>query len=321
MNESKKRKIAGLFPIFLMGGLFVLIYGLALLVVSPFEAAGVQAFVNPNDPLDLLYFFLTLIVFTVAILLISKFWKKQLVQGIVLGATGLLALYVFYPLLAIILPIVWASGFSIAGAAILVILLFKYPEWYVIDACGILVGTGAIAILGISLSVSLVIILLIGMAIYDAISVYKTQHMIDLADTVLELKLPVMVVIPKTRDQSLIKETKSLKEKLKEGEERHAFFMGLGDIVFPGILVVSAFCNIPTNGLLIALSVMLGTLFGFVVLMVSVVKGKPQAGLPYLCSGAILGYLVSSYLSLGKLVGFTVPILVALTYLPHRSTS
>lgn len=296
MNESKKRKIAGFFPIFLMGGLFVLIYGLALLVVSPFEAAGVEAFVNPNDPLNLLYFFLSLILFTVAILLISKFWKKQLVQGIVLGATGLLTLYVFYPLLAIIFPEVCASGFSIAAAAILVIILFKYPEWYVIDACGIIVGTGSIAILGISLSVSLVIVLLIGMAIYDAISVYKTQHMIDLADTVLELKLPVMVVIPKTRNHSLIKETKSLKEKLKEGEERHAFFMGLGDIVFPGILVVSAFYNIPSNGLLIALSVMLGTLFGFAVLMVSVVKGKPQAGLPYLCSGAILGYLVSSYL-------------------------
>ena len=52
-----------------------------------------------------------------------------------------------------------------------------------------------------------------------------------------------------------------------------------------------------------ALSVILGTLFGFALLMVSVVKGKPQAGLPYLCSGAILGYLVSSYLLFGGLVG------------------
>jgi presenilin-like A22 family membrane protease len=82
----------------------------------------------------------------------------------------------------------------------------------------------------------------------------------------------------------------------------------LGDVVMPGVLVVSAFHNAPSNGLLIALSVMLGTLFGFVLLMAFVIKGKPQAGLPYLCSGAILGYLVSSYILFGELVGLTFPI-------------
>ncbi len=132
--------------------------------------------------------------------------------------------------------------------------------------------------------------------------------MIDLADTVLDLKLPVILVIPKIRKYSLIKETKSLKEKLKDDEERDAFFMGLGDFVFPGILVASTFHNIASNGLLIALSVLLGTLLGFTVLMAVLVKGKPQAGLPYLCSGAILGYLASSYILFGELVGLTFPI-------------
>ncbi|MGQ9461322.1 MAG: presenilin family intramembrane aspartyl protease PSH, partial [Candidatus Bathyarchaeaceae archaeon] len=130
----------------------------------------------------------------------------------------------------------------------------------------------------------------------------------DLADTVLDLKLPVMLVIPKIRKYSLLKETKSLKEKLKDSEERDAFFMGLGDVIIPGFLVVSSFHNITTNGLLVALSVMLGTLFGFAVLITFVVKGKPQAGLPYLCSGAILGYLVSSYILFGELVGLTFPL-------------
>jgi len=197
---------------------------------------------------------------------------------------------------------------SITAVAILVILLVKYPEWYVIDVCGIILGVGAIAMLGISLSVLLVIVLLIGLAIYDAISVYKTKHMIELADTVLYLKLPVILVVPKIRKYSLLKETKSLKEKLKDDEERDAFFMGLGDVIMPGVLVASTFQNVPSNGLIIALSVMLGTLFGFTVLMKAVVKGKPQAGLPYLCSGAILGYLVSSYMLFGELVGLTFPI-------------
>lgn len=300
MDKDKKRETKHIFPVFLMGGLFVLVYALALLVITPFEVADVGVFENPNDPMNLVYFFLTLLLFTVATLLIAKFWKKQLIQGIILGATGYLAFYMFYPLLSFVVPERWSLVFSIIAAAILVITLVKYPEWYVIDICGILMAVGAIGMLGISLSIFLAIALLIALAIYDAIAVYKTKHMIDLADTISYLKLPVILVIPKIRRYSLIKETKSLKEKLKDGEELDAFFMGLGDITIPGVLVASTFHNIAGNGLLIALSVMLGTLLGFIVLMTVVIKGKPQAGLPYLCSGAILGYLVSGYLLFGE---------------------
>ena len=189
---------------------------------------------------------------------------------------------------------------------VLVIVLFKFPEWYIIDIGGIIVGAGAIAIFGISLGILLVIILLIGLAIYDAISVYKTKHMIDLADTVMDLKLPVLLVIPKKRNYSLIKETKSLKEKLNEGEEREAFFMGLGDVVMPGILVVASYYFID-GGLPVALSVMFGTIVGFFVLMFFVMKGKPQAGLPLLNSGAILGFLISSLVLFGELRGLAFP--------------
>jgi presenilin-like A22 family membrane protease len=308
MDESKKREMRDIFPGFLMGGLFVLVHSLALLVVGPFEAADMAAFENPNDPMNIVFFFSIMLLITAAILLIAKFWKKQLIKGIILGSTGFTAFYVFYPLLSFVVQVEWSFFLSTTAAAILVITLLKYPEWYVIDTCGIIVGAGAIALLGISLSIFLVIVLLIVLAIYDAMSVYKTKHMIDLADTVLDLKLPVILVIPKIRKYSLIKETKSLKEKLEHDEKREAFFMGLGDIIMPGVLVASAFHNITSNGLLVALSVMLGTLLGFTVLMAVVIRGKPQAGLPYLCSGAILGYIVSSYILFGELVGLTFPI-------------
>lgn len=289
-----------------MAALLLVTDGLALLVAQPFEAVGLVTFENPTDPLNLAYFFSMLVLITVVILLISKFWKKYVVQGIVLGATGLLAFTVIYPFLTFVVPDPWSLGLSVVIVALLLILLIKYPEWYVVDACGILVGLVTTAMLGISLSITLVIILLIVMAMYDAISVYETKHMIDLTDTVLDLKLPVVLVIPKNRKYSLLKETKSLKQKLADQEEREASFMGLGDIVFPGALVVSAFHNLPSNGLLVAFSVMLGTLLGFTVLAILLMKGKPQAGLPFLCSGAIMGYVVSSYLLFGGLIGLGV---------------
>jgi presenilin-like A22 family membrane protease len=307
MNQDKKREMKNIFPVFLMGGLFVVIDALTLLVIRPFEVADIRLYANPNDPMNIVSLFVTLVVFTAAILLIAKFWKRQLIQGIILGATGYLVFFVSYPLLTFVVSAVWSLFLSIMVAAILVAMLVVYPEWYVIDVCSILIGVGVIAMFGISLSIFLVIVLLIGLAAYDAISVYRTKHMITLADTILDLKLPTVLVIPKFRAYSLIRDTKSLKEKLKDGEEREAFVMGLGDFVFPGILVASTFYSITSNGLLIALSVMLGTLFGFVALMRRVNKGNPQAGLPYLCSGAILGYVVSSYILFGELVGLTFP--------------
>ncbi len=75
--------------------------------------------------------------------------------------------------------------------------------------------------------------------------------------------------------------------------------MGLGDAVIPTVLVISAnaflggptlaFINIPAFGAVV------GTLAGYVALMVFVLKGKPQAGLPFLNTGAIIGFLTACY--------------------------
>jgi len=305
MNQHKKLSHE-LIPIAFMGCLFILIDFLALLLVWPFEKAGMQAFEETDNPINIVYIFVILLTVTVIILLIAKFWKKKIILFIILAALGYTAFYVFTPIFIFILPLWIAIIFSAVLAIILIIVLYVYPEWYIIDLCGIIIGAGAIAIFGISLGIFLVIVLLIGLAIYDAISVYKTKHMIDLADTVMDLKLPVLLVIPKVKHYSLLKETKSLKEKIKDGEERDAFFMGLGDIVMPGILAAASLRFIE-NGLPIAISVMIGTLIGFAILMTFVIKGKPQAGLPLLCSGAIAGYLISSYLLYGKLVGLSLP--------------
>ncbi|MDH7516860.1 MAG: presenilin family intramembrane aspartyl protease [Candidatus Thermoplasmatota archaeon] len=305
MNEPKNAS-RDFFPIFLMAVLFIFIQGLALLIVKPFVAAGMQAFDDVNDPLNLAYILITLLVVTGIILIIAKYWKKKILHILLLGAIGYTIFFAFFlPIYGIFLPDLplWFYLFiSALSTAILLLALIKFPEWYVIDICGIMVGASAIAILGISLGILLVIILLLCLIVYDAISVYKTKHMIDLADTVIDLKLPVLLVVPKIRHYSLIKETKSLKEKLKTGEERDAFFMGLGDVVMPGLLVASVYRFIE-NGLPIALSVMAGTLVGFAILMFFVIKGKPQAGLPCLAGGAILGYMISSLYYHGQLVG------------------
>ena len=293
----------------MMGSLFVIVDGLALLVIGPFQDAGIIAFENSNDPYNIVYLFVSIIVFTILILLISKYFKGRFINVIILGAVAFTFFYVMFPLLFLVLPAGYSTGLAAVGALILVYFLHRYPEWYIIDASSVLLGAGSITMLGISLSIRLVIILLIGMAIYDAISVYKTKHMVSLAFTVLESGLPLMMVIPKSLSYSFVNDAKSLKqrsiksgEKSNEGGERNAFFMGLGDIVFPGILVISTYTTIGAHNLLMAVATIVGTLVGFIGLSYFVSSGKPQAGLPFLCSGAILGYVVASYLLFGALV-------------------
>jgi presenilin-like A22 family membrane protease len=318
MSDNKVVDKREIFAIIIMAFLFILIHGFSLLITGTFQEEGMQAFEDPDNPINIIYILFIMLFFTAIILLIAKFWKKQLIQIIILGAIGYTSGYVFYPLFNLILPssiniifylnetssiiISISIIISFILAIILILTLYKYPEWYVIDISGIIIGAGAIVIFGISLGIFLVIILLICLAIYDAISVYKTKHMIDLADTVMDLKLPVLLVVPKIRNYSLIKETKRLKEKLEENSERDAFFMGLGDIVMPGILVISAYNNL-SNSLPIALSIVVGTLIGFIFLMSYVIKGKPQAGLPFLCGGAIIGYIISNLVLFGEIRG------------------
>ena len=273
-------------------------------LTDPFvNEGGVRsAFENENDLLNIVYIIVIMLVMTLVILLIAKFWKEKFIQFIILGAVGYTSFFAFFlPIFSIVIPSKFPEIIlilSIVAAIALVVSLYKYPEWYVIDISGIIIGVGAIVIFGISLGVLLVIILLVVLAFYDAISVYKTKHMIDLADTVMDLKLPVLLVVPKIRNYSLIRETKRLKEKLDEKEERDAFFLGLGDVVLPGILVAAVYNKI---GLAVALSVVAGILIGFSVLMIFVMKGKPQAGLPALCSGAISGYVISCLILFGEL--------------------
>ena len=104
-------------------------------------------------------------------------------------------------------------------------------------ARGILIAAGVASIFGVSLDILPVVILLVLLAVYDAISVYKTKHMITLAEGVIDLKTPILFVIPKRRDYSFIRDGIG---KLEEGGERAAFIIGMGDLIMPSILVVSA---------------------------------------------------------------------------------
>jgi presenilin-like A22 family membrane protease len=247
-----------------------------------------------------------ILAFTAFLLLAIKRNQGWIVSGFIQIA---IASSIYY-LAAAFLPPVYA----LLAAAAALLLIRYYPEWYIIDGLGIAVSAGISSLFGVSMTVIPVLILLVILAVYDAISVYKTRHMVSLAEGVIRMKAPLLFVVPKSRDYSFRKDLSlfASRDRAGPGQEpgpggketssgkRGAFFLGLGDAIIPTILVISANTTLPAGGLLgvnvPALGAMLGTYLGFLLLM-STSRDRPQAGLPFLNSGAILGFLAGCSLA------------------------
>jgi len=209
-------------------------------------------------------------------------------------------------------------GPTVAGIAItvlLLILLVVHSEWYVVNTTGVLLGAGVCVMLGVTFVPALAMLFMILAAVYDFWAVYRSKHMLDLADTMIGLRLPILLVAPQDADYSLIEETEGHKRVQREPvheastarpqrparKKSEAMFMGLGDVIFPGMLVLSAMQWLdPSVAFQVAMSTLVGGLLGYLALMTYVARGKAQAGLPLLNGGAILGYLIGGMLFLGS---------------------
>lgn len=289
--------------------IFLVAPQIVAIFISPFyRALGVQAFADPHNPVNPIFYIIMLLCLTALILLLVKIGLQKVLRYFLLFAISVSFFIVVYPLLWFTLPFAYYEGdtiidfpFSIASyLTILCIgLLLWYPEWYVIDGIGLVSAAGIAAILGISLGILPAFIILLGLAIYDAISVYRTKHMITLADSVTKMKLPVLLVVPQKSNYSFMKQEGILKQ--IESNEREAMFMGVGDVVIPAVLAVSSYVFLPEyptrfgipSNLLTALCVVVGIYISFLALMYFVNKGKPQAGLPFLNTGAIASYVLA----------------------------
>jgi len=200
-------------------GLFVCIQLGALALLDPYVAADAQPVDDPSNASNVGYFFGVILIATAGMLAAIKFGLERLIRGFVLLSCGWISWIVLDTILAsldltevgtgtantaiealaIVIPTVFAAG--------LVVALFVHPEWYVIDTAGVLLGAGAAGLFGLAFTPQLTIVFLVLLAVYDAISVYGTEHMLTLAEGVSDLNIPVMLVVPTTRSFSLLSDS------------------------------------------------------------------------------------------------------------------
>ncbi|WP_262176457.1 presenilin family intramembrane aspartyl protease PSH [Haloarcula laminariae] len=323
--DSRWRAVAGCT---LIGLIFLFVQVGALALVEPFKSAGYQAVEDPSDPTNSVVYVGAILLATAGMLLAFRYDAEQLIRGVIVFSSAWLSLYIFR---LVVPPLLVVGGFNVVALALATLLgvgLLVYPEWYVIDTAGAMMGAAAAGLFGISFGVLPALLLLSVLAVYDAISVYGTEHMLTLASGVMDLRVPVVLVIPlslsysfldattpdpaaeeaETNDDAVAAEAVDDSETEREGDdeidqgplERDALFIGLGDAIIPAILVASAAFFAPAGvrtvlGIpLPAVTAMVGTFLGLAVLLWLVLKGRAHAGLPLLNGGSIAGYLLGA---------------------------
>ena len=280
MSESSK------IPVLVMLFFVMVVQILALAITPAISASGNRVFEDPTSIANPFAYMLLILLFTGLLLLAMRLKREWIIRVFILLS---IAVSIYYVMAAFMSPLL-----AIAPTLVIMLLLHFYPEWYIIDAFGILVCAGISSLFGVSMTIPPALLLLVVLAVYDAISVYKTRHMISLAEGAIKIKAPLLFVVPKSRDYSF-RIDQEISNSSEETKKRGAFFLGLGDAIIPTILVISASWSLPAGGFyglsLPVLGAMLGTYLGFLLLMTTS-RDRPQAGLPFLNSGVILGFLM-----------------------------
>ncbi|GAA0719671.1 presenilin-like A22 family membrane protease [Halorubrum trapanicum] len=252
-------------------GLFVIVQVGALALVPEFVASDYQAVENPDNPANSVLYVVAIVAMTGLMLAAFRYDLDGAIRLLIVGVSAWLSWYVFSALVSPLAAAVPAVAVAVG--------LLLYPEWYVIDTAGVLMGAGAAGLFGISFGLLPALVLLAVLAVYDAISVYGTEHMLSLAEGIMDLNIPVVLVIPLSLSYSLLDGGAASEEAAGVGEDvetesdvkadsadeneaagddggepgsevdaaepaeagdRDAFFIGLGDAVIPTVLIASA---------------------------------------------------------------------------------
>jgi len=191
-----------------IAGIFLAIQLGALALVEPFQEEGHQVVEDTSDPTISFLYLGAILVVTALMLGLIKYGGDSALRLVIIFASAYISLFVLRIVVPDVLSVSVAGSeidvLAWAGALGVGLALYLYPEWYVIDAAGTVMGIGGAGLFGINFGILPALVLLVVLAVYDAISVYGTEHMLTLASGVMEMRVPVVLVIPTTLSYSFL---------------------------------------------------------------------------------------------------------------------
>lgn len=267
--------------IFILFFLFSLTLGLGIFVATKLTELleAQEAEVVPISIWQFLLNFLLAILLVLAIFFLGRKFegkKRYLLKMFFLTATGigsLISLGVFVGDLAIFLVL------------ILIALWLRKPCVFLQDILMILGIAGAGSLLGIRLNPEAVVLLLVLFSVYDYISVYKTKHMVKMAEEMIKEGAILGFVLPQK-----ISDFRAPLERVRPGGS--FFVLGGGDIAFPLLLC----CSLVTKSLFFSVIVgffsLIGLFFSFFIFSRQKTR-QPIPALPPIALFSIIGFLIT----------------------------
>ncbi len=264
--------MAGMFIAYLLNG------------IEPSSSSG-----NPSNGFGLvLYYIIAVVLMSAVIVYFSKKHKIGILKYLFVGSMVLI-IFLVTSILAAFLPINIYEYYAISFAVPLLFLyalLFK-NHWLVSDAAGLITSAGLAAFWGIDVGVYAALTLLALFAIYDYIAVYKTKHMLTIAEASANSSIPLFFIIPKKANFKF-QGLDLHKEEDEKKEKSDVLILGFGDIALPNVLVVSSYLYGGVNWFYFALFPLIGGIIGMTLLFLYV--KRPAPGLPLINGGVMLGF-------------------------------
>jgi presenilin-like A22 family membrane protease len=255
---------------------------------------------NAEDPINGFFYVGYILLGAAMALILIKFirWKlsfRFLELFVVAGSTSVLLFAFIYALSgAGFIP---SFLFGIAGGILFALAKFFFSRLKNIAA--ILSSSGVGALFGFSMGFIPAVIFIIGVSIYDYLAVFKTKHMLCLAQNMGTKDMSFTVTASKGREvqkkhtiknSKISSDTKHVKTKKSSSIGFERIDLGSGDLAVPAMLSVSTFS---ATGLFGAIAVLIGTTISIYYTLKYVERNRViLPALPPICLGGMLALLI-----------------------------
>lgn len=177
--------------------------------------------------------------------------------------------------------------FDLAMSIILIALFILYNNVLTHNIAIIFGIAGISMIIGLSISITAAIILLVTLSFYDILAVYKTKHMVNMARTMIESGAIFGFVVPSNFGSFM-----SSKAEAKNQIGAQFTILGSGDVGVPLIMICSIARISFTMALITAFFSFIGLFITHLIFSNQTTR-QPMAALPPIATMTIIGYLIS----------------------------
>lgn len=276
----KVKTVFAIVAMFLITQLLGLYVGLQYLTLVEYGEVP-PVFENPESIGNPIMLFVWILMSTLGILLIVKFWRPsiRLLEAFVVFFSSWLTFDFIFPV---------ALGYFSLGLFLAIALTawkFFRPTILSQNTAAVVSGAGVGALLGASFGIVPSMLFLVILCVYDFVSVFITKHMITLAKELTRTPTAFTIASPHKFKKATMVGIKGTKKK------SHVFQLGVGDMVIPLMFSVSLLRSFPPIN---SLFTIIGSTIALMLLIYFMSKKpRPLPALPFITAGTLTGFIIS----------------------------